>query len=326
MERREFLQISSAILALAAAEPGNLANGWGETAPALDGPLTAADYGASRKFAATAYGRIAYIERGKGPAALFLHGFPLNSFQWRGVIPLLAAHRRCITPDYLGLGFTEIEEGQSVAPAEQALMIKTFLDKLHVSSVDIIANDSGGAIAQLLLKQHPKLIRTVLLTNCDAEPDSPPPAVMPVIALAKQGEFADKLLAPWLADKELARSPKGLGGACYAEPTHPTDEALDYYLGPLVSSLARKQQTNAYAVALEPNPLAGIEPALKKCKVPVRIVWGTADTIFSQASPDYLDRTLGNSLGVRRVPGAKLFFPEEMPELIVEEAKKLWRI
>jgi haloalkane dehalogenase len=324
MERREFLQISSTILALAAADPGNLANSWSETAPALDGPLTAADYGASRKFAATAYGRIAYIERGKGPAALFLHGFPLNSFQWRGVIPLLAAHRRCIAPDYLGMGFTEIKGGQSVAPAEQAAMITAFLDKLHISSVDIIANDSGGAIAQLLLKQHPNLIRTVLLTNCDAEPDSPPPAVMPVIALAKQGEFADKLLAPWLADKELARSPKGLGGACYAEPTHPTDEALDYYLGPLVSSLARKQQANAYAVALEPNPLAGIEPALKNCKVPVRIVWGTADTIFSQASPDYLDRTLGNSLGVRRVEGAKLFFPEEMPDVITEEAKKLW--
>jgi hypothetical protein len=59
--------------------------------------------------------------------------------------------------------------------------------------------------------------------------------------------------------------------------------------------------------------------------VPTRIVWGTADNIFSQASPDYLDRTLGNSRGVRRIPGAKLFFPEEMPELIAEEATRLWK-
>jgi haloalkane dehalogenase len=71
--------------------------------------------------------------------------------------------------------------------------------------------------------------------------------------------------------------------------------------------------------------LAGIEPALKRCSVPTRIVWGTADNVFSAASPDYLDRTLGNSRGVRRVPGAKLFFPEEMPELIAEEAQVLWR-
>jgi len=51
-----------------------------------------------------------------------------------------------------------------------------------------------------------------------------------------------------------------------------------------------------------------------------------ADNIFSRASPDYLDRILANSRGVRRIPGAKLFFPEEMPELVAEEAMRLWGI
>jgi len=323
MDRREFLQFSAGALAMTAMESGSLSRG---ATAASTMSLTATDYHASRKFAKTSFGRIAYIERGKGPAALFLHGFPLSSFQWRGVIPLLTAHRRCIAPDYLSMGFTEMMEGQSVAAGAQANMIAAFLDNLSISSVDLVANDSGGAIAQLLLVKYPKRVRTVLLTNCDAEPDSPPPAVKPVIEMAKKGEFADKFLAPWLADKELARSPKGLGGLCYADSSHPTDEALEYYLGPLLSSPARKEQTNAYAVALEPNPLAGIEPALKNCKIPARIVWGTADKIFSQDSPDYLNRTFGNSLGVRRVEGAKLFFPEEMPELIAEEAKKLWNV
>jgi hypothetical protein len=49
-----------------------------------------------------------------------------------------------------------------------------------------------------------------------------------------------------------------------------------------------------------------------------------ADKIFSQSSADYLDRTFSNSKGVRRLDGAKLFFPEENPEVIVEEAKRLW--
>jgi len=72
--------------------------------------------------------------------------------------------------------------------------------------------------------------------------------------------------------------------------------------------------------------LAGIEPALKRCPVPTRIVWGTGDTIFSLASPDYLDRTLAHSRGVRRVEGAKLFFPEEFPDLIAAEARRLWGV
>jgi haloalkane dehalogenase len=58
--------------------------------------------------------------------------------------------------------------------------------------------------------------------------------------------------------------------------------------------------------------------------VPTRIVWGTGDTIFSKDSPGYLDRTLPNSRGVRRIPGAKLFFPEEFPDEIAEEARRLW--
>jgi haloalkane dehalogenase len=84
--------------------------------------------------------------------------------------------------------------------------------------------------------------------------------------------------------------------------------------------------TNSYAVGLDPNPLVGVEDRLKNCAVRVRIVWGTADTIFSAKSPDYLDHIFPKSRGVRGVPDAKLFFPEEMPDLIAEEAARLWGV
>ena len=286
--------------------------------------ITTEEFHSSRRYVETDQGRIAYYERGSGPVALFLHGFPLNSFQWRGVIPRLSEYRRCIAPDFLALGYTEVAEGQCVAPKSQVNMLAAFLDELSIGSVDLIANDSGGAIAQLFMARDPEYLRTLLLTNCDTEPDSPPPAVLPAIELGRAGRFADEWLVPWLADKKLARSEKGLGGQCYANPAHPTDEAVETYLRPLVDSPRRKALTNAYAAGLAPDPLAGVEAALKRSSVPTRIVWGTADTIFSQASPDYLDRTFTGSRGVRRVPGAKLFFPEEMPELIAEEAISLW--
>ena len=288
--------------------------------------MTASDYRAALKFVRTAFGRTGYVDRGSGQAALFLHGFPLNSFQWRGVLSRLSAHRRCVAPDFMGLGYTEVNEGQSVTLIAQVDTLTAMLDSLSISTVDLIANDSGGAVAQLFVTRHPERVRTLLLTNCDVEPDSPPAAVLPVIKLAHEGTFADLWLAPWVADKALARSPKGLGGIAFTYPNQLSDETIDYYLGPLVSSPERKALVNAYAIGLDPNPLAGIEPALKRCTVPTRIVWGTGDDIFSQSSPDYLDRTLANSRGVRRVPGAKLFFPEEMPELIAEEAMQLWAV
>jgi pimeloyl-ACP methyl ester carboxylesterase len=297
-----------------------------QTAPPAPSDMTAADYDSARRFVTTSNGRVAHIDKGSGPAALFLHGFPLNSFQWRGVIPRVARHRRCIAPDFLALGYTEVFEGKHVNPEAQLSMIVELLDKLAISSVDVVANDSGGAIAQLFVTRYPNMARSLLLTNCDTEIDSPPPSVVPVIELARAGRFAEEWLVPWVADKALARSEKGLGGLCYADPSHPTDEAIEMYLGPLVSSTQRKAWTNAYAIGLDPNPLAGVEAGLKKCAVPARIVWGSADNIFSQKSPEYLDSVLGNSRGVRRLPGMKLFFPEEMPDVIAEEAMKLWGI
>jgi hypothetical protein len=43
-------------------------------------------------------------------------------------------------------------------------------------------------------------------------------------------------------------------------------------------------------MARERKPLEGIESALARGSVPTRIGWGMADTIFSSATPDYLDR------------------------------------
>jgi haloalkane dehalogenase len=55
------------------------------------------------------------------------------------------------------------------------------------------------------------------------------------------------------------------------------------------------------------------------------MVWGTNDQLFDVSWAAWLDRTLPRSRGVRLVEGAKLFFPEEMPELIAAEARQLWR-
>ena len=224
----------------------------------------------------------------------------------------------------MGLGRTEVVPGQSLTPASQVQMLAAFLDRLTVREVDLIANDSGGAVAQLFLCRYPQRVRSLLLTNCDVEVDSPPPALDPVIDLARRDLFPDLWLDPWLHHKDIARSPQGLGGMCYSNPAHPTDVALEQYLAPLVASAERKAQVNRYVLGLTPNPLAGIESQLRKCTLPTRIVWGMGDTIFKTSSPDYLAGILPNVTGIRRLENAKLFFPEEYPDIIAAEARLLW--
>lgn len=286
--------------------------------------LDAAGFGAARRFVATRSGRVACVDVGSGPGALFLHGFPLNGFQWRGAVERLAPHRRCVVPDFLGMGHSRIAEGQDCSPQAQVAMLLELLDALSLPTVDVIANDSGGAVAQLLVAHHPERVRTLLLTNCDTEQECPPAAMLPVIELAKQGRFVDEWLGRWQADHVLARSAEGIGGMCYADPAHPTDEAIDAYFMPLLVDQRGRDGAHAYAVALERNVLAGIGPLLRRCPVPVRIAWGTADTIFRADNADFLDRAFGRSLGVRRLEGSKLFWPEERPEVVAEEALALW--
>jgi pimeloyl-ACP methyl ester carboxylesterase len=323
MLRRDLLIASVGVVAATAL--GAAAFGQRSSAPSADEDnLAARRYDKERRFVEIAAGRIAYVDRGNGAAALFLHGFPLSSFQWRGAIERLSGHRRCLAPDLMGLGHTEVAPGQSVTPAAQADMIIAFLNRLGIDQVDLIANDSGGAVAQLLVAKHSQRVRTLLLTNCDVETDSPPAALLPVIELARAGVYPDLWLEPWLQHKDVARSPTGLGGMCYSNPAHPTDAALDQYLAPIVASAQRKALINRYTLGLTPNPLLGIGPLLRECAVPTRIIWGMSDTIFSPRSPDYLASVLQRVTGIRRIREAKLFFPEEYPDIIADEARLLW--
>ncbi len=324
MQRRELLAMTVGGLLASALRAGS--HGQAPSAPtAVEDEGAARRHDRERRFVETRCGRIAHIDRGTGRVALFLHGFPLSSFQWRGAIERLSAQRRCVAPDFLGLGHTEVASGQSVTPSAQVDMVTALLDRLGIEQADLVANDSGGAVAQLFLSQHPERVRTLLLTNCDVEIESPPAAVLPIIEWARAGLYADLYLEPWVNHKDEARSADGLGGMCYSDPAHPSDAALEQYLRPLVASPERKALLNRYAVGLAPNPLQGLAPVLRTCTVPTRIIWGTGDTIFSAGNADYLASVLPRVVGVRRVSQAKLFFPEEYPDLIAEEARALWR-
>jgi len=292
------------------------------------GPAAAQDalrFAAERKRLDLPQGRIAYADRGAGPVALFIHGFPLNSYQWRGALERLSGQYRCLAPDLMGLGYTEVSNVQDLSPQAQSDMLFALLDALSVASVHLIANDSGGTIAQLFAVQHPTRVRTLLLTNCDVHENSPPPQMAGSIAKARAGIY-DQKIALHLDDRAYARSANGIGGGAYMDPTNFSDETLEYYFKPLVASPERRAQLNRYLAAFEPNPLLAIEGALRRSALPARMVWGTADPLFPIRWAEWLNQALPKSRGVRFVEGGKLFWPEERPDILASEAMSLWRV
>ncbi len=301
-----------------------MAGGLGQSGDAAGAASEAADFLARRKVAATPFGDISYWEQGDGSeAALFLHGWPLNGFHWRGAMAGLSGIRRCIAPDFMGLGYSEVPDGADLSPASQCAMIVDLLDRLGAGRVDVVSNDSGTTIAQLLAVGHPERVSSLLITNGDVHTNSPPEGLKPAIEAARAGQLIT-MFERHVEDLAFAQGPEGLGGLTYTRAASLTSEAIQVYFRPLLASPRRRRQCQDYGVAFEPNPLPAIEGALRRLDIPARMVWGTGDPLFPKDWARWLDERLPMSRGTRLVEGARLFFPEEYPEVIIAEAKALW--
>ncbi len=98
-------------------------------------------------------GDLAYVDHGDvnaaSPAALFVHGVLVNADVWRNVIWDVADRRRCIAPDLPAHGATPVPEtaGADLSLNGLAGMLDELCERLGLDQVDVVANDTGGAVA-----------------------------------------------------------------------------------------------------------------------------------------------------------------------------------
>ena len=287
-----------------------------------------ATFHASRRFVAVKSGRIAYVEAGSGPAALFVHGLPLNGYHWRHVIDRLRHRRRCIAIDLMGLGYSEIASAQDVSFTAQAQMLAEVLDALGIEQVDLTGNDSGGAVAQIFAVHFPDRLRSLVLTNCDVHDGWPPPQVLPLIERARNGTLAPVFQAmierPDLARERFAGGEAAPLFRCYADPSVLTDEIIRLYLQPPLSSQQRIDAFQRYWLGFDNAHTVAIHAALKTLQVPALIVWGLKDIFFDKKWAYWLKDTLPNARRVVEVEDAALFFPEDRPDALATPVLEFW--
>src|SRR5215471_9775315 len=277
-----------------------------------------------KKSVETALGRISYAEQGTGPVALFVHGVLMNGYLWRHQLANLSDIRRCIAVDLLAHGDTEIAPDQDVSVTANAQMLRQFLDALKIDRVDLVGNDSGGGIAQIFAARYPKQVRSLTLSDCDAHDNWPPEAFKPFLAMAAAGALRGTLEA-MLSDKSVYRSPQALGPA-YEHPERVSDESIEKYLRPLISSEQRTRDFQRFLAAFDNHHTLAIEDRLKTLKAPTLIVWGTDDVYFDVKWSHWLAQ---NIPGTRRrvvFNGARIFFPEERWEEFDRELRAHWQL
>lgn len=278
---------------------------------------------AARKFVTTPSGRISYVEFGKGPAAVFIHGVIVNAWLWRQQLEDLSDLRRCIAIDLMGHGATEIAPSQDVTFDAQADMLLQFIDALGLDQIDVVANDSGIGVAQVFAARNPARVRSLVLTNGDVHDNWPPKDFSGFLEMVAAGGLPDTLRR-MLDDKDFYRGPDAMAGA-YENPHAVSDETIEAYIRPHLANPERTSQLVRFITGFDNAQTVRVEDQLKQVKAPTLAAWGTGDPFFPVKWAHWLKDTFAGPVTVEEFEGGRMFFPEERAAELNPLIRKHWQ-
>ena len=257
-------------------------------------------------------GRIRYHQHGQGPPVVFVHGLLVNADLWRAVVPPVAqAGYRCIAPDWpLGAHQLAVPHAD-LSPPGVAALVAAFLERLDLADVTVVANDTGGAITQLLMTQHPDRIGGVVLTSCDSLERFFPPVFAPLPTLARiPGSMWP--LAQLLRVGALQRLPFTFGWVA-KRPIPP--EIMDSYLLPSRRDAAVRQDLRRFLRGVHHRHTLAAARSLPQFPKPVLLAWAEEDRLFPVELAHRLAGLLPQATLVT-IPDSYTFVPEDQPELL----------
>ncbi len=284
--------------------------------------MNLAEYDSHRKVVDTESGPVGYVDVGSGPPALFVHGIGTGGLLWRNVIGVLAEERRCIAVDLPLHGRTPVRPDQDLSLTGLAKVVEDFCAALDLTGIDLVANDTGGAVAQIVAAHQPQRLATFTLTNCETSGNVPPRAFKPVVLLARAHLFT--LVAGPKMLRDLTATRKRIFGKVYQDVEKLPLDVVEAYMEPLVGTKERAKEYQRWTASLHNRDMVAVEPALRELTVPTLVVWGTDDAFFDVRYAYWLRDTIPGATEVVTVEGGKLFFPDERADDLVPHLRAHW--
>ena len=269
----------------------------------------------------TRSGPASYIDTGgPGRPVLFVHGVGSSSYLWRHVIEQLDGERRCVAFDLPLHGGTPAAPDQDFSLPGLARFLADCCEALELADIDLVANDTGGAISQVLAVGRPERLHTLTLTNCEAHNNVPPKALLPVVLLARMGLLAR--ITPRMV-RDVPRARKRAFGAVYQDVANLPEDIARVWLEPMATAESARQGERLLT-SLHARDLLAIEPGLARLQVPTLIVWGTGDRAFRLKWAYWLRDTIPGATDVVEIDGARLFFPDERAAELTAALRRHW--
>ncbi len=258
-------------------------------------------------------GPIRYRDEGQGKTLLFVHGLLVDGRLWDRVTPKLAASHRCLVPDWpLGAHRSPMHADADRSPRGIAALIADFIGALGFEQVTVVANDTGGAISQILAAEHPEHIQGLILTNCDCLENFLPPMFRPLQWLAHV-PGAYRLIARLLRSPRLRRSSLGFGMLSHRPLP---DQLTAAWVAPLSDPAIRADVTATLRAIDRCDTIAAAE-RLSEHPIPLLLAWAPNDLIFPLR---FAERLIAMVPGARleQVADSRAFVPWDQPERLAE--------
>jgi len=263
--------------------------------------------------------RMRYLRAGSGPPLILLHGLLGYSFSWRYTMPGLAPYATVYAPDMMGAGFSDRPAGIDHSMRGAARRLLTFIERLGITSFDLLGTSHGGAVAMMAaaecLEGKSKLhLRRLVL-------------VAPVNPYSAHG----RRLAPFFGTDfgaalfriVIARTPFSypyLHSRLYADRSRIPPGALEGYKAPLAKPGLFEHALSIVRTWTE--DLRELEATLPRlANVPTLLMWGAQDPAVFASSGVPLAKYFPNSKlivfpGIGHLPYEEC--PEEFNQALIE--------
>lgn len=259
-------------------------------------------------------GTIRYRDTGRGEPLVFVHGFLVDGRLWRKVTGRLERDFRCIAPDWpLGSHEVPMNRDADTSPAGVAKIIADFLVALDLKDVTLVGNDSGGALCQIVVTEHPERIGRLVLTNCDAYDNFPPKGFRWLAKAARIPGFVYEMTLP-MRLKSFRNGPLAFGHVA----KHGLDQGiLEEWVRPGTRSRGVRRDIGKLLRGLTPDHTLRAAAKLQRFERPALIAWSPDDKLFPMRYAERLAADLPNARLVQ-IPDSWAFVPEDQPELLAE--------
>jgi 4,5:9,10-diseco-3-hydroxy-5,9,17-trioxoandrosta-1(10),2-diene-4-oate hydrolase len=131
--------------------------------------------------------RIHYLDEGRGPVVVFLHGSGNGASghsNFKGNYPaLVQAGYRVIVPDMIGFGYSDKPDDVEYPLSFFIECMKQLLDVIGVQKYTLVGNSLGGAVALGFALEHPAHVERLVLMAPGGLNDLPDYLAMPGMAM-----------------------------------------------------------------------------------------------------------------------------------------------